>query len=162
MKDIKCPSCGKNFRIDPSSFEEILHQIKDEEFNKQIKERLLLAEEDNKKALEILKRELKIQLIEQNRAKDTEIQALESKLNFADEKKRKIKNEATNLVIKKYGKGLENRLKGTGVTPSYRSWYENDCFVSIAAGTYQEDTWSAIKWFSVNVCSESAEIMESE
>jgi len=53
MKDIKCPSCGKTFRIDPSSFEEILLQIKDEEFNKQIKERLSLAEEDNKKALEI-------------------------------------------------------------------------------------------------------------
>ena len=33
MKDIKCPSCGKTFRIDPSSFEEILLQIKDEEFN---------------------------------------------------------------------------------------------------------------------------------
>jgi len=81
---------------------------------------------------------------------------------FAEEKQRAIENEAINLVIKKYGKGLENRLKGTGVTPSYRSWYENDCFVSIAAGTYQEDNWSAIKWFSVNVCSESAEIMESE
>ena len=40
--------------IDPI-FEEILHQIKDEEFNKQIKERLQLAE-DNKKALEILKK----------------------------------------------------------------------------------------------------------
>ena len=81
---------------------------------------------------------------------------------FADERQRQIEYEAINLVIKKYGKGLENRLKGTGVTPSYRSWYENDCFVSIAAGTYQEDTWSAMKWFSVNVCSESAEIMESE
>ena len=46
MKDIKCPSCGKTFRIDPSSFEEILLQIKDEEFNKQIKERLFLAEEE--------------------------------------------------------------------------------------------------------------------
>ena len=51
---------------------------------------------------------------------------------FADERQREIENEAINLVIKKYGKGLENRLKGTGVTPSYRSWYENDCFVSIA------------------------------
>ena len=47
--------------------------------------------------------------------------------SFADEKQREIENEAINLVIKKYGKGLENRLKGTGVTPSYRSWYENDC-----------------------------------
>ena len=102
MKDIKCPSCGKTFRIDPSSFEEILHQIKDEEFNKQIKERLLLAEEDNKKALEILKRELKIQLIEQNRIKDSEIQALESKLNIAEEKKTNalndLKNQASNKI----------------------------------------------------------------
>jgi len=102
MKDIKCPSCGKTFRIDPSSFEEILLQIKDEEFNKQIKERLILAEEDNKKALEILKRELKIQLIEQNRIKESEIQALESKLNIAEEKKTNalndLKNQATNKI----------------------------------------------------------------
>ena len=102
MKDIKCPSCGKTFRIDPSSFEEILLQIKDEEFNKQIKERLILAEEDNQKALEILKRELKIQLIEQNRIKDSEIQTLESKLKIAEEKKinalNDLKNQATNKI----------------------------------------------------------------
>jgi len=102
MKDIKCPSCGKTFRIDPSSFEEILLQIKDEEFNKQIKERLLLAEEDNKKALEILKRELKIKLVEQNNIKESEIQSLESKLKIAEEKKTNalndLKNQATNKI----------------------------------------------------------------
>ncbi len=102
MKDIKCPSCGKTFRIDPSSFEEILLQIKDEEFNKQIKERLILAEEDNKKALEILKSELKIKLIEQNRVKEYEIQTLESKLKIAEEKKANalndLKNQATNKI----------------------------------------------------------------
>ena len=93
MKDIKCPSCGKTFRIDPSSFEEILLQIK---------ERLLLAEEDNKKSLKILKRELEIQLIEQNRIKENEIQALESKLNIAEEKKTNalndLRNQATNKI----------------------------------------------------------------
>ena len=102
MRDIKCPSCGKTFRIDPSSFEEILLQIRDEEFNKQIKERLILAEEDNKKALEILKRELKIQSIEQNRIKESEIQTLESKLKIAEEKKTNalndLKNQATNKI----------------------------------------------------------------
>ncbi len=102
MKDIKCPSCGKTFRIDPSSFEEILLQIKDEEFNKQIKERLILAEEDNKKSLEILKRELEIKLIEQNRIKENEINVLESKLNIAEEKKtialNDLKNQATNKI----------------------------------------------------------------
>ena len=81
---------------------------------------------------------------------------------FTYERQREIEHEAINLVIRKYGKGLENRLKGTGENPSYRSWYENDCFVSIAAGTYQENSWSAMEWFSVNVCSESVEKMESE
>ena len=81
---------------------------------------------------------------------------------FTDERQREIEYEAINLVIRKYGKGLENRLKGTGENPSYRSWYENDCFVSIAAGSYQEKSWSAIEWFSVNVCSGYAEIMGNE
>jgi len=102
MKDIKCPSCGKTFRIDPSSFEEILLQIKDEEFNKQIKERILLAEEDNKKALELLKRELKIKMIEQNQIKENEIQSLKSNLNIAEERKTNalndLKNQATNKI----------------------------------------------------------------
>ena len=48
---------------------------------------------------------------------------------FADERQRQIEYEAINLVIKKYGKGLENRLKGTELNPNYRSWYENDCFL---------------------------------
>ena len=82
--------------------------------------------------------------------------------SFYNDRYREIEYKAINLVIQKYGKGLENRLKGTGVNPSYRSWYENDCFVSIAAGTYQESTWSAMEWFSVNICSDYAEIIEGE
>ena len=82
--------------------------------------------------------------------------------SFANERHREIEYKAINIVIQKYGKGLENRLKGTGLNPSYRSWYENDCFVSVAAGTHKQYNWSEIKWFSVNVCSNYAEIMESE
>ena len=79
---------------------------------------------------------------------------------FSDERQREIEYKAINLVIQKYGKGLSNRLKGTGLKPSYRSWYDNECFVSVAAGTYKEYSWSAINWFSVNVCSNSSEIIE--
>ena len=81
---------------------------------------------------------------------------------FADDRQREIEYEAINLVIQKYGRGLTNRLKGTGLNPSYRSWYENECFVSVAAGTFKEYSWSAIDWFSVNTCSDSAEILEDE
>ena len=82
---------------------------------------------------------------------------------FADVKiHREIEYRAINLVIQKYGKGLSNKLKGTGLSPSYRSWYENECFVSVAAGTLQKYNWSAINWFSVNTCSDSAEILEDD
>ncbi|MDC3159823.1 heat-labile enterotoxin alpha chain [Prochlorococcus sp. AH-716-G10] len=82
--------------------------------------------------------------------------------SFANDLQREIEYKAINLVIQKYGKGLSNRLKGTGLNPSYRSWYENECFVSVAAGTYQEFNWSAMKWFSVNTCSDYAEILETD
>ena len=102
MNEIKCPSCGKTFGIDPSSFQEILGQIKNEEFNNQLQERLLLAEEDNKKRIEILKQELKIKLMEENRIKETKIQTLESKLNVVEEQKlnalNDLKNQATNKI----------------------------------------------------------------
>jgi len=101
MKEIKCPSCGKTFGIDPSSFQEILGQIKNEEFNKQIQERLLLAEEDNKKGIEILKQELKLKLLEQNSIKEKKIQTLESKLNLADEQKLNALNELNNQSTNK-------------------------------------------------------------
>ena len=81
---------------------------------------------------------------------------------FSDDMKRELESEAINIVIQKYGRGLSNRLKGTSLQPSYRSWYENECFVSVAAGTYQEYNWSAIDWFSVNTCSDFAEIIEDE
>ena len=109
MKDIKCPSCGKTFRIDPSSFDEILLQIKDEEFNKQIEQRLFLAKEDNDKAKEILKQEFKIELIEKTRIKDTEIQALESKLNVVEEKKINALNDLRNQATTKIN-SLNNEL----------------------------------------------------
>ena len=102
MKDIKCPSCGETFRIDPSSFEEILLQIKDKEFNKQINERLELANEDKKKEIELAKQELKLQIIEDRQEKESQIQFLESKLDIAEEQKsnalNELKNKASNKI----------------------------------------------------------------
>ena len=101
MKEIKCPSCGKAFKIDPSSYEEILLQIKDDEFNKQIQERLKLAEEDKRKEIEIAQKELNIQFIQDKQKKDAKILDLESKLNLAEEKKSNALNELNNKASNK-------------------------------------------------------------
>ena len=37
MKEIKCPECGKVFSIDENSYAAIQKQVRDKEFNEEIK-----------------------------------------------------------------------------------------------------------------------------
>ena len=40
MEEIKCPKCGTIFTIDESNYDSIIKQIRDHEFDKEIKERI--------------------------------------------------------------------------------------------------------------------------
>ena len=63
MKDIKCPNCGKTFKIDPSSFDEILSQIKNEEFSNQVNERIKFVEEEKSKEIELAKKQMQLRMV---------------------------------------------------------------------------------------------------
>ena len=84
MKDIKCPSCGKTFKIDPSNYDQLLSQIKNDEFNKQIDERLDLAKKEKNKEIELVKTELKLEMIKEKKEMEKTIISLQSKLNLID------------------------------------------------------------------------------
>lgn len=51
MHEIKCPNCGKAFTIDEAGFASILKQVRDEEFNKDLSERLHQFEREKQAAL---------------------------------------------------------------------------------------------------------------
>ena len=87
MKDIKCPSCGKTFKIDPSNFDELLSQIRNEEFTKQINERLNLAKIEKNKEIELIKTELKLESLKDKKEMEKIIISLQSKLNLIDKDK---------------------------------------------------------------------------
>ncbi len=40
MRDISCPNCGKAFQVDETGYAAILKQVRDEEFDKQLHDRL--------------------------------------------------------------------------------------------------------------------------
>ena len=40
MSDISCPHCGKAFQVDETGYAEILKQVRNEEFDQQLHERL--------------------------------------------------------------------------------------------------------------------------
>ena len=68
-----------------------------------------------------------------------------------------LRSKATKLVIKKYDKQFKKLLEGTGVNPAYQTWVEDECNVTIKAGTHQPTTFSTLEWFDVNVCTGKVE-----
>ena len=71
-----------------------------------------------------------------------------------------LEERAVDLVIAKYDKQLKKRLEGTGVNPAYMVFKEDDCNVRVKAGTHQPDTFSAMEWFDVDVCSGQIELID--
>jgi len=100
MHEIICPHCGKAFKIDEAGYADILKQVRDREFEKQLHERLELAEKDKLTAVELAKERVGSEMQKAAAAKDAEIQELKAKLN-ANEVARKLAiTEAVSAVEK--------------------------------------------------------------
>lgn len=100
MNDIKCPHCAKAFKIDDAGYADIQKQVRDNEFETQLNERLALAEKDKRNALELAKSEAGNELQKAAVAKDTQIQDLKAKLDAGDAAKKLAVTEALSEVAK--------------------------------------------------------------
>ena len=100
MNEIICPHCGKAFKIDEAGYANILKQVRDSEFEKQLHERLELAEQDKKNAVELARSKDAGEFQKANTAKDTEIQGLKSKLEAGEVAQKLAINEAVNGIEK--------------------------------------------------------------
>ena len=100
MQDIICPHCGKAFKIDESGYADILKQIRDGEFEKQLHERLELAEQDKHNAVELAQAKLAGELQKDAAAKDAQIQELRAKLDAGEVARQLAVAEALKAVEK--------------------------------------------------------------
>ena len=89
MHDIICPHCSKAFRIDEAGYADIRKQVRDREFEQQLRERLELAEQDKRTAVELACTKLASELQRAAAAKEGEIEALKARL-AADEVARQL------------------------------------------------------------------------
>ena len=64
MHGITCPHCGKAFKIDEAGYADILKQVSDAEFERQLHERLELAEQDKRTAVELARTKIASELTE--------------------------------------------------------------------------------------------------
>jgi len=84
MHEIICPHCQKAFKIDEAGYAEILKQVRDSEFDEQLHERLLLAEQEKLTAIALAEAKLATEAQIAAAAKETQIQALKAKLEAGD------------------------------------------------------------------------------
>jgi hypothetical protein len=84
MHEIKCPHCGKAFNVDEAGYAEILSQVRDEAFEKALHERLELAEQQKKTAIELAEAKAAGELKDDVAKKNAEIERLKAELEKAD------------------------------------------------------------------------------
>lgn len=85
MHEIKCPHCGETFNIDEAGYAEILNQVRDEAFAEALRERLELAEQEKKTAIQLAEAKVAGELNEAAAAKDLEIERLKEELKTSAE-----------------------------------------------------------------------------
>ena len=105
MNEIKCPQCGKAFKIDEAGYADILSQVRNDAFEREIREKLNAAENEKKLAIELAEAKLAQHLKEeaatevarlskQASDKDAEIANLTSKLGVAETEKQLALSES--------------------------------------------------------------------
>ena len=109
MHEIICPHCSKAFKIDEAGYADILKQVRDGAFEQQLHERLELAEQDKRNAVELAQAQLASQMQKSAAAKDSEIQALKAKLD-AGELARKLAVTEALSDVQKERDALANEL----------------------------------------------------
>ncbi len=78
MNEIICPNCKKVFKVDEAGFADILKQVRDHQFEEELKARLDLAEQEKKSAVQLAEANHKNSLQAKLAEKDKEIAQLKS------------------------------------------------------------------------------------
>ena len=110
MHEIICPHCGKAFKIDEAGYADILKQVRDSEFEQQLHDRLELAEQDKRNAVELATTKIASELQKAAAVKDSEIQELKARLDAGEVARKLAVTEALSTVEKERD-ALANELE---------------------------------------------------
>ena len=110
MHEIICPHCSKAFKIDEAGYADILKQVRNSEFDKELHKRLELAEQDKNNAVEIAQAKAGSEMQQATAAKDAEIQKLKAELKAGDMARQLAVAEALKTVEKERD-ALANNVK---------------------------------------------------
>lgn len=110
MNEIICPHCKKAFKIDEAGFADILKQVRDHEFEKELHDRLELLEKDKESAIKLAEANTKNALQNDIAKKEAEVSKLQAKIESAETVRKLAVTEAVTKVEKERD-DLKNKLQ---------------------------------------------------
>ena len=133
MSEVKCPHCGEVFQVDESAYADILSQVRTAEFSRELNERLTIAKEGERQAIELavakatsdlekkcssLSSQMQIQKaqsLSKQAALKEKLQAektnKEELIKFKDEEIERLKDMKARLSTKMVGESLEQHCE---------------------------------------------------
>jgi len=130
MNEIKCPNCNKAFKIDEAGYSDILSQVRNQEFEKEIHERLEMAEKDKDSAVKLAEANAKNELQADVAKRDAEIVRLQARIDSSETEKKLELNEAVSNLEKERD-SLNSKLENKDneqklLETSLKDKYENE------------------------------------
>lgn len=130
--EVKCPSCKEVFKVDDSVYTDIVIQVRDQQFQDELNNRLESAQKEKQSAIQLKESELnnkfqeqlsqkqreidaltfksKTELVDEVSKKDKQIQELQSKIDIAETEKKLELQQAVNDLEKEKNQ-LANDIK---------------------------------------------------
>ena len=140
MNEIICPHCKKAFKIDEAGFADILKQVRDHEFEKELLDRIAVLEREKESAVKLAEANTKNQLqsdiskketeiAELKADKETEVAKLQAKLESAETEKQLavtkavsyVEKERDELASKLQNKDTEQKLRESTLKEKYET-----------------------------------------
>jgi len=103
MNEVVCPHCKKTFKIDETGYADIVKQIRDDEFTKDLNEKLSAAERDKQNALSVIEAANEAKRLKLVAEKDVVIAELTSKID-----KIELQQKLSESQLRK---GLEDQIR---------------------------------------------------
>ena len=112
MNEISCPHCDQPIKLDKNVYADIVDQVRNREFESQLRERLENAEQNKTKDIELLEERLKNQFQLESQKQENTIKDLKSRLDEANENfksKLEVAETKKDLAVKDEINDLEKK-----------------------------------------------------
>lgn len=100
MNEIICPHCKKAFKVDEAGFADIVKQVRNHEFEKELHERALMFEKDKITAIKLAEATIANTLQKDLARKESELAEMKSRIEKAELEKTLAINEAVTRIEK--------------------------------------------------------------